>query len=283
MRWRISGLARREPVDALREVAVVRRAGDAASSATPRPRRWCAAARPGRRGGSRRPGRPRPRSCAGTRALPPGWRGPARCRRPLARQDDHHGAGGLVVDPARRLDPVHAGHLQVHEHDVGLFLRGGLHGGLAVGDDLDHAEVLLLVERHLQRFAERPVVVGDHDGDGPLGSRLRHTARIVGPDLGCFTHLKQVAGEPGHGYRARVNPAAEGTTYPDMPFVVTPERVAGFRELFGLAQGVPPTIPRRPSSRCSPRSWPTPGWTSISRAWCTDRRSTRFARAPREG
>ena len=39
-----------------------------------------------------------------------------------------------------------------------------------------------------------------------------------------------------------MNPAAEGTTYPDMPFIVAPERVAGFREVFGQGQGVPPTF-----------------------------------------
>lgn len=39
-----------------------------------------------------------------------------------------------------------------------------------------------------------------------------------------------------------MNPAAEGTTYPDMPFIVAPERVAGFRDVFGQGQGVPPTF-----------------------------------------
>jgi acyl dehydratase len=39
-----------------------------------------------------------------------------------------------------------------------------------------------------------------------------------------------------------MNPAAEGTMYPDVPFVVDPERVAAFREVFGLGSGVPPTF-----------------------------------------
>ena len=38
-----------------------------------------------------------------------------------------------------------------------------------------------------------------------------------------------------------VNPAAEGTRYPDVPFTVDPERVASFRKIFGLTHGVPPT------------------------------------------
>jgi acyl dehydratase len=39
-----------------------------------------------------------------------------------------------------------------------------------------------------------------------------------------------------------VNPAAEGTVYPAVDFVVDPERVAAFRDLFGIDDGVPPTF-----------------------------------------
>jgi hypothetical protein len=39
-----------------------------------------------------------------------------------------------------------------------------------------------------------------------------------------------------------VKPGAEGTRYPDVEFVVAPERVAAFRDVFGQAQGVPPTF-----------------------------------------
>lgn len=39
-----------------------------------------------------------------------------------------------------------------------------------------------------------------------------------------------------------MNPDAEGTTYPDVPFVVEPARVAAFREVVGQADGVPPTF-----------------------------------------
>lgn|SRR5947199_1231459 len=41
-----------------------------------------------------------------------------------------------------------------------------------------------------------------------------------------------------------MNPAAEGTVYPDVAFTVEPARVAAFREVFGLgpAAGVPPTF-----------------------------------------
>ena len=39
-----------------------------------------------------------------------------------------------------------------------------------------------------------------------------------------------------------MNPAAEGTVYPDVPFTVDPARVAAFREVFGITDGVPPTF-----------------------------------------
>jgi hypothetical protein len=39
-----------------------------------------------------------------------------------------------------------------------------------------------------------------------------------------------------------MNPAAEGITYPDVEFSVSPERVAAFRAVFGQPSGVPPTF-----------------------------------------
>jgi acyl dehydratase len=39
-----------------------------------------------------------------------------------------------------------------------------------------------------------------------------------------------------------MNPAAEGTVYPDVTFFVDPVRVAAFRDVFGLRTGVPPTF-----------------------------------------
>jgi acyl dehydratase len=39
-----------------------------------------------------------------------------------------------------------------------------------------------------------------------------------------------------------VNPAADGTVYPPVTFVVDPDRVAAFREVFGQVEGMPPTF-----------------------------------------
>lgn len=39
-----------------------------------------------------------------------------------------------------------------------------------------------------------------------------------------------------------VNPGVEGKRYPDAAFVVEPERVAAFRDVFGQSEGMPPTF-----------------------------------------
>lgn len=39
-----------------------------------------------------------------------------------------------------------------------------------------------------------------------------------------------------------MNPAAEGTVYPEITFVVDREQVAAFRGVFGQTEGVPPTF-----------------------------------------
>jgi acyl dehydratase len=39
-----------------------------------------------------------------------------------------------------------------------------------------------------------------------------------------------------------MNPDAVGTVYPAVDVIIEPERVAAFRSLFGIADGVPPTF-----------------------------------------
>jgi hypothetical protein len=50
-----------------------------------------------------------------------------------------------------------------------------------------------------------------------------------------------------------VNPEAEGTTYPPVEFVIEPERVAAFRDVFGQSSGVPPTFLAAPEFAVFPR------------------------------
>jgi hypothetical protein len=39
-----------------------------------------------------------------------------------------------------------------------------------------------------------------------------------------------------------MNPAAQGTTFPEVSFTVDPQRVAAFRQAVGQPEGVPPTF-----------------------------------------
>ena len=77
-----------------------------------------------------------------------------------------------------RRDTVHAGHPQIHEDDVGLALQRFGDRHLAVVDDLDDREVVLLVQGDLHRLRERPMIVGDDDGDL---CGLLHDPAMVGP------------------------------------------------------------------------------------------------------
>ena len=79
--------------------------------------------------------------------------------------------------PPRRLDAVHAGHADVHQHDVGVVRRGGGHRLLAgprLGDDLDRAGRL---EHGLEARAHHRLVVGDDDAQPAHAARRRRGAR----------------------------------------------------------------------------------------------------------
>jgi hypothetical protein len=65
-------------------------------------------------------------------------------------------------DPARRLDPVHVGHADVHQHDVGALALGQRDGLGAVAGLADDLHVLLGVEDHAEAAAHERLVVGDH-------------------------------------------------------------------------------------------------------------------------
>ena len=85
------------------------------------------------------------------------------------RQDQDPRSGQLPG----RLDPVHARHPDVHQHDIGQVaprLLDGLLAGAGLGDDLDVAGAL---EQGLEPRAEQRLVVGDdhpqalsHSGSG---------------------------------------------------------------------------------------------------------------------
>ena len=89
---------------------------------------------------------------------------PGRGRRPRASSSRSsirmRASPSRVLDIARRLDPVHHRHLDVHEDDIRLELGRQSHGRLAVarvGHDLDP---LVAAEDRLERLGEEAVVVG---------------------------------------------------------------------------------------------------------------------------
>jgi hypothetical protein len=89
------------------------------------------------------------------------------------------------VDTPRGFEAVDTGHPHVHQEHIRVLHLGGLDRGLAVGDDLDHLEIVLVVQRDLQGLTEGAVVVGDDDADVPLG-RPRCLA-VLRPGSGSHT------------------------------------------------------------------------------------------------
>src|SRR5262249_48429711 len=77
--------------------------------------------------------------------------------------------GVVLADPARRLRPPDAGHLQVHQHDIrpdALVHGDGLLAALGLADDLD---ARLAVEQRAQPLPHDGVVVDEQHPDRALG------------------------------------------------------------------------------------------------------------------
>src|SRR5690606_11789609 len=88
-------------------------------------------------------------------------------------------------DAAGRLQPVHAGHPDVHQRDVGEQLAAGGERLLAVGRLAGHRDVVLVVEDRGESRAHQPLVVGqqnlDHVAPFPRGRRARTRKPPPGP------------------------------------------------------------------------------------------------------
>ena len=76
-----------------------------------------------------------------------------------------------MPEPLQHLDAVHAGHLDVEEHQVGR-LALGLRDAVLAGGRGQHL-VALVLEDHLQRIADRGFVVDDQQ------SRFHYFQRTI--------------------------------------------------------------------------------------------------------
>src|SRR6185312_9541522 len=76
-------------------------------------------------------------------------------------------------DGLRRLEPVHAWHLDVEDHEVGLLFAHELDRGVAAAGVTDH-DVTLLLEDLLEVEADDRLVLGDDDaGVAQVGRPFR--------------------------------------------------------------------------------------------------------------
>jgi hypothetical protein len=82
------------------------------------------------------------------------------------REDDDLGARGGLLDRPAGLDPVAAGHADVHQDDVGQRLGGLLDRLRAVARLADQIDIRLALQDHLETAAEQGVIIDDHRADG---------------------------------------------------------------------------------------------------------------------
>ena len=99
---------------------------------------------------------------------------PAAEEAPLAvgGEDEDGAVGHPVHQRLRRLEPVHARHADVHDHDVGAPPLCERDGSLPVGRLADHTDVRSAAQRKPKSLAYDLVVVDDQAGD-LLGGHAR--------------------------------------------------------------------------------------------------------------
>jgi hypothetical protein len=81
----------------------------------------------------------------------------------VGRQDHDGDLGVAPGQPARGLDAVEHGHVEVEKDHVGMLAGDGFEGRLAVGRGGDHLDVGEQAEQHDESFAHAGLVVGDDD------------------------------------------------------------------------------------------------------------------------
>ena len=174
------------------------------------------------------------------------------------REHQHPGAraGGVVGDASGGLDPVHVGHADVHQHDVGV-VAGGQVDGLAAGGGLTHdLDAGIVLEEHGEAAPYECLIVGDEHADhraaASVGVRQlgRHSEAAPGRgpvDERASVELDALAhARPGRD-RRRCDPSPDAAPRPSS--VISSSIVVGAVADLHLRRG--------PARRASPR-WSAP-------------------------
>jgi hypothetical protein len=155
----------------------------------------------------------------------------------VRRQDQHAGRVAELVEPARRLDAVHARHPDVHEDDVGPQRPHLRQRDLAVGGLADHLDVRLGLQDEAEAGAQQRLVVDQQDADRHDG--LRVVGRVVGGGAGRLVGRLQRGGREG-GADDEAAPRSwlgpEGAAAGLHPLAERLQAVAG-RSLLGVPSG----------------------------------------------
>ena len=83
----------------------------------------------------------------------------------VGREDEDSRLRDLFSEDLGRLQPVHAGHADVHDHDLGLAPLGERDGRGSVRSLSDHADMRRARKRKPEPLANDLVVVHDQNGD----------------------------------------------------------------------------------------------------------------------
>jgi hypothetical protein len=140
----------------------------------------------------------------------------------VRRQDQHAGRVAELVEPARRLDAVHARHPDVHEDDVGPQRPHLRQRDLAVGGLTDHLDVRLGLQDEAEAGAQQRLVVDQQDADRHDGLRV----------VGAWSGEGRAAGRAGAagrsgGWRVTTKPPpGRGSARKEPPQACTRSRSA---------------------------------------------------------
>src|SRR5262249_22777610 len=111
----------------------------------------------------------------------------------VRREHEHPRAGAARRETAGRLDTVHNGHTDVHEHDVGAQCQYPLDGLHAIGRLADDLDVWLGAQDHREPGPDQRLVVGDHRRE-PGGPAARHPRGDAVPAVWVGAEISQPLG-----------------------------------------------------------------------------------------